>query len=594
MKLVDPTKGYALATAPYGTTLTLNGTPTGLQISDFTYNAASGLLYSVIDPVNNGTDKYKIVTINPLTGAVTYPYSAVVSPAPGTETANHPIGNETSAFGSIFSDANNNVFYIFANTLGNYYKIDIPNNTYTYISTSTTSSGNDGASNPHILLTASISGNVYDDGNGGNVDHYNSTGAPNSVPSTLYANLVDNATGKVTATSSVATVGTYSFSGIATGTYYVVLSTTNGTVGSTPPSASLPNGWVNTGAYNGPSGTGNSGATGTSATFNNTSTGASDINFGINSIPVAVAKSYTMTTQPSPNQIINLSNGGDASSGATPGNLTGSDLEDGSYTSAATTAYSVVISTLPTYGTLLYNGNPVTAGQTINNYDYSLLQFQFSGTGYTSTTFTYKVIDQAGQSSASAVSYIINIPYSLPVFYSKELAAALKGSSVNLTWATAQEINNKGFYILRSTDAVNFTKIDYLASLAFNGNSSTANSYSYVDHSPVSNSTNYYRLQQVDLDDNTAYSSIVSIATNTSADNVAIYPNPVLSTASVKGFKVGSVLNVVSLNGSTLLQTTVTSSSSQVIRLPNFVPGIYILQGYNLQNKPVSIKFEKQ
>jgi hypothetical protein len=65
-----------------------------------------------------------------------------------------------------------------------------------------------------------------------------------------------------------------------------------------------------------------------------------------------------------------------------------------------------------------------------------------------------------------------------------------------ITWSTASEQNNQYFTILRSLDGVNFNSI---ATINSQGNSLTAQNYSYIDQNPMPSLT-YYKLKQTNLD----------------------------------------------------------------------------------------------
>ena len=91
-----------------------------------------------------------------------------------------------------------------------------------------------------------ITGKVWDDANGDVVDQGVSEPETN-VGGTLYVNLVDGL-GYVTAVVPVASDGTYTIADAAPGgSYSLVLSTTQGTVGAPAPASVLPEGWVSTG-----------------------------------------------------------------------------------------------------------------------------------------------------------------------------------------------------------------------------------------------------------------------------------------------------------------------------------------------------------
>jgi len=74
-----------------------------------------------------------------------------------------------------------------------------------------------------------------------------------------------------------------------------------------------------------------------------------------------------------------------------------------------------------------------------------------------------------------------------------------------LEWATASEINNEGFEVLRSTDGENF---EYIAWISGNGNQTTIHKYSYEDYSIEKGITYYYQLKQIDYDGQYEYFDI--------------------------------------------------------------------------------------
>ncbi len=90
-----------------------------------------------------------------------------------------------------------------------------------------------------------------------------------------------------------------------------------------------------------------------------------------------------------------------------------------------------------------------------------------------------------------------------------------------LEWATATEINNKAFFIERSTDGKFFETIGRVEG---NGNSNVINHYSYIDEKVAPNATFYYRLKQMDFDGKTSFSDVIVINRNETVIN--LFPNP--------------------------------------------------------------------
>jgi|GEM_PF-2043690 len=256
------------------------------------------------------------------------------------------------------------------------------------------------------VTLVNVSGNVFNDPDAANVN--NSTGVTNLVPAGIYANLV-NASGIVVATTPVNTNGTFNFSNVASANGYTVsLSTTPGTVGSTPPAVSIPNGWVKTGEFNGTPNTGNDGdRNGTSVPFNVGTVDVTNINFAIEQLPtpgnytapsqpnpggttcVPVPASYFSATDPDNGFVISLR------ITAFPSNTTSITVNGVTYTAATFPSGGIILPTNP-------NGTP-TASNTIcvDPID-----------GAVTVSIPYKVTDNAGFESLTTGS--VNLPFTLP------------------------------------------------------------------------------------------------------------------------------------------------------------------------------------
>ena len=92
-----------------------------------------------------------------------------------------------------------------------------------------------------------------------------------------------------------------------------------------------------------------------------------------------------------------------------------------------------------------------------------------------------------------------------------------------LNWTTATEINNKGFYVERSSNGLNFSPIAFVSSKANNGNSSNQVDYLFADNKTLGGK-NYYRLQQMDNDGKFNYSKTI-IVNNIKNDFTALLIN---------------------------------------------------------------------
>jgi hypothetical protein len=98
----------------------------------------------------------------------------------------------------------------------------------------------------------------------------------------------------------------------------------------------------------------------------------------------------------------------------------------------------------------------------------------------------------------------INNPLPIELLYFR---AAVKEQAVELSWATAQEVNNDYFSIERSADGQTFSE---LLQVKGAGNSQTMQQYRATDASPLGG-TGYYRLKQTDKDGKFSYSKVAAI-----------------------------------------------------------------------------------
>ena len=103
-------------------------------------------------------------------------------------------------------------------------------------------------------------------------------------------------------------------------------------------------------------------------------------------------------------------------------------------------------------------------------------------------------------------------------------SASVTGSSVNLNWVTATELNNSGFEIQRKSVDNDWQKIGFVEG---NGTSTERHTYSYSDNFSGQGTVSY-RLKQIDFDGTVSYSKVVNVDFNSPSDfNLnQNYPNP--------------------------------------------------------------------
>jgi len=162
-----------------------------------------------------------------------------------------------------------------------------------------------------------------------------------------------------------------------------------------------------------------------------------------------------------------------------------------------------------------------------------------------------------------------------------------------LKWGTASEQNSKEFWLERSFDGIEFNQI---ATIPAAGNSSTTRNYEYRDRNidQYNRQVFFYRLKQVDLDNNFKHSSVVRLSYNSISQPTPtiVYPNPTNGIINIRvgdASQVGTEATVRDINGR-LLKRIKISSTTQPISLREFVNGIYLI---SLANKE-TLKVIKQ
>ena len=109
----------------------------------------------------------------------------------------------------------------------------------------------------------------------------------------------------------------------------------------------------------------------------------------------------------------------------------------------------------------------------------------------------------------------------LPIEYAN-FELELDETKVVLNWKTVAEIDNEGWDIERSNNAIDWTSLDFVEG---KGHSSNLQSYRYTDVSPFMGE-NYYRLKQYDFDGHYAYSKVLVADVAQVGIDISIYPNP--------------------------------------------------------------------
>ena len=169
------------------------------------------------------------------------------------------------------------------------------------------------------------------------------------------------------------------------------------------------------------------------------------------------------------------------------------------------------------------------------------------------------------------------------------ISASRKGAGAIIDWATASETNNRGFFVQRSINGVDFEDIEFVEG---SGESKTQRNYSF--HDKDANKFTYYRIKQVDFDETIAYSKIVTLQSYTSDLNLGVYPIPFKDNVKIHFSEEidGNISWSLHNTSGMLLQEgeQAKTNSFELSGLDNFHAGVYYLKvTYNNITKTIKL-----
>ncbi|MGK0364529.1 MAG: hypothetical protein ACI85O_001586 [Saprospiraceae bacterium] len=166
-----------------------------------------------------------------------------------------------------------------------------------------------------------------------------------------------------------------------------------------------------------------------------------------------------------------------------------------------------------------------------------------------------------------------NLDNNLPVELTSFTAKPNK-NKVDLSWQTAQEINNDFFQIERKV--INSQIWDTIGKKQGAGDSDEEIRYNFTDTKPV-NGINFYRLKQTDFDGQFEYSEMVS-AEIRNAISIDIFPNPTASELTIitpLDFTEGEI-RLFDTSGRLVISTSV--NERNYLNLSDLSSGIYFFR----------------
>ncbi|MDO6432976.1 T9SS type A sorting domain-containing protein [Flavitalea sp. BT771] len=167
----------------------------------------------------------------------------------------------------------------------------------------------------------------------------------------------------------------------------------------------------------------------------------------------------------------------------------------------------------------------------------------------------------------TATNFGVTLPVALLAFY-----ATSDGASTQLRWQAGQATNFDRFIVERSTDGAGFHEIGVV-------NGAGEPSYAFTDDAPAAG-MNYYRLKMEDLDGSASYSEIVSLKYGALPFSLAMYPNPVMQSLTLRRTDAsgGAATVVVTDQSGRILMKEHMEGKKLLLDLSRMPGGIYLVQ----------------
>lgn len=223
---------------------------------------------------------------------------------------------------------------------------------------------------------------------------------------------------------------------------------------------------------------------------------------------------------------------------------------------------------------------------------------RFSIMTYTGTlTGTFSTVTLPASMSAWDVDYGTTTAGEIELFYNSALPVEwvnfdvkLVDKNAYLTWTTASEINASHFIIEKSTNTSDW---EMIGNIATRGNVTAATHYSFFDKN-LENGITYYRIKQVDLDEQYSYSTIVSLVFE-KENTIRVFPNPSSDFIYIENVKDVFQINIYQANGKLIKQLDLENKEGIFeIGIKDLPSGNFILESKSLFKNNEILKFIKK
>ncbi|MEJ5350373.1 MAG: hypothetical protein WHS65_02150 [Melioribacteraceae bacterium] len=162
--------------------------------------------------------------------------------------------------------------------------------------------------------------------------------------------------------------------------------------------------------------------------------------------------------------------------------------------------------------------------------------------------------------------------------------AIVSNGIVLLSWSTATEVNNYGFYVERSDISMMFNTIGFVIG---SGNSNAPKNYLFVDSTLINEGRYFYRLKQIDIDGHFQFSDTIEInynlagvGENWNKEEINFqytFENGVYAIKINNKKSISGDLLLYSILGEKIFETHIEANKRTIIIPANYSSGVYVI-----------------
>jgi len=162
--------------------------------------------------------------------------------------------------------------------------------------------------------------------------------------------------------------------------------------------------------------------------------------------------------------------------------------------------------------------------------------------------------------------------------------AIVSNGIVLLSWGTATEVNNYGFYVERSDISMMFSSVGFVSG---SGNSNAPKNYLFVDSTLINEGKYFYRLKQIDIDGHFHFSdtieinyNLVGVSENWNKEEINFqytFENGVYVIKISNNKSISGNLLLYSILGEKIFETYIEVSKPTIIIPANYSSGVYVI-----------------